>query len=372
MFENITFPKELKTTDPRFCCGPSLVPPSHLQSLAETGVNLMGNSHRKSAVKNLIKDVQEGMKDYFQLPDGYEVVVGNGGATLLWDMIGLGMVEKSSLHYTCGEFSSKWFKCHNQIPWIEATDIKADYGFCAQPQAKEGFDFIATTLNETSTGVQISDLPKLNSKDVLVGMDATSGAGQIPVDVSKVDVFYFSAQKVFASEGGTFISFLSPNAIERALKLAEEKNRYVPEILKWSLMIDNSRKNQTYNTPSVSTFFLVNEQLKKMSSLGRENVYAQAKEKADLLYSWAEEKPYLSCYVKNPQERSLSVATIDLDEKYPAGDLTKVLREQNIAYDVDAYRKLGRNQLRIAFFHNILKEDIQKLIKAVDYAIENA
>ncbi len=370
MFENTTIPAELRPSDPRFGCGPSLVPVEHLQKLAATGVAYMGNSHRKNAVKNLVKEVQEGIASYFGIPSGYEVVLGNGGATLAWDMIGLGMVEKSSLHFTCGEFSEKWYKSHKLIPWISAKEVKVGYGEGINPREEAGHDFLCCTLNETSTGVQLSHIPKMQDPNLLVGVDATSGAGQIPVDMANVDLYYFSPQKVFASDGGLFVAIMSPKAIERALKLGADKSRYVPEFLKWPLAIENSRQNQTYNTPALATLFLLNEQVKKLNQLGEKTVAAQAREKANLLYSWAESKPYLSPYVKNPEFRSTSVATIDVDDKFKTDDLTKMLRSQKIAFDIDAYRKLGRNQLRISFFHNIALGDLEKLTRAISHAIE--
>jgi len=371
MFENFKVPSELMPTDPRFGVGPSLIPVQALEKLAQTGYKLLGNSHRKNAVKNLVKEVQEGFKTYFKLPEGYEVVLGNGGATMLWDMIGLGLVEKSSLHFVTGEFSDKWYRSHKLIPWIQAKEVKASFGHGLNPVEEEGHDFICGTLNETSTGVMISKLPQLKNSHTLLALDATSGAGQIKVDFNKVDVYYFSPQKVFASEGGLFVAILSPKAIERANRLAQDKSRYVPEFMKWSLAIENSRANQTYNTPAVSTLFFMNEQIKLMNQLGEDKVVAEAKRKANLMYGWAESKSYLKPYVESPEFRSESVVTIDVDDKFKTEDLSKVLRAQNVAYDIDSYRKLGRNQFRIALFHNVTYENLEKLTKVISLAIES-
>ncbi len=371
MFENFKVPSELMPTDPRFGVGPSLIPVQALEKLAQTGYKLLGNSHRKNAVKNLVKEVQEGLKTYFKLPEGYEVVLGNGGATMLWDMIGLGLVEKSSLHFVTGEFSDKWYRSHKLIPWIQAKEVKASFGHGLNPVEEEGHDFICGTLNETSTGVMISKLPQLKNPHTLLALDATSGAGQIKVDFNKVDVYYFSPQKVFASEGGLFVAILSPKAIERANRLAQDKSRYVPEFMKWSLAIENSRANQTYNTPAVSTLFFMNEQIKLMNQLGEDKVVAEAKRKANLMYGWAESKSYLKPYVESPEFRSESVVTIDVDDKFKTEDLSKVLRAQNVAYDIDSYRKLGRNQFRIALFHNVTYENLEKLTKVISLAIES-
>lgn len=371
MFESFNVPQELMPSDPRFGVGPSLIPVEAVQKLAQTGTKLLGNSHRKNAVKNLVKEVQEGIRTYFNLPAGYEVVLGNGGASLCWEMIGLGMVEKSSLHYVTGEFSDKWYRSHKLIPWIEASQVKVEFGQGINPKEESGYDFICCTLNETSTGVMVSDIPKMKDPNILVGVDATSGAGQIKVDFNNVDVYYFSPQKVFASEGGLYVAILSPKAIERAQKIAADKSRYIPEYLKWSLAIDNSRLNQTYTTPSISTLFFMNEQLKIMNALGEDKVVEGAKRKADMIYGWAEAKPYLKAYVEDAQFRSHAVATIDVNEKFKTEDLSKVLRAQNVAYDIDSYRKLGRNQFRIALFHNVSFENLEKLTKVISLAIES-
>lgn len=369
MFEKFKVPQDLKPTDPRFGVGPSLIPVEHLKSLADTGVELLGTSHRKPAVKNLVKEMQENMAKYFGLPNDYEIIIGNGGATFLFDMIGLGLVEKSSYHFTTGEFSNKWYKAHDKNPNIEATVKDAGMGNGINPEAVDGHDMICATLNETSTGVQITDIPDMGDKDVLVAVDATSGAGQIPVDFKKCDVFFFSPQKVFASEGGFFVAIMSPKAIKRAEKIWNT-DRYIPEIMSWQLAIDNSRKNQTYNTPAVATIFLLNEQLKRMLKLGYDEVINQAKKKAQLVYDWADSKDYLSCYIEDPKFRSTSVATINVDEKFPVKELLAVLREQGAVYDIDSYRKLGKNQFRISLFHNVSYENLEKLTQLISQAIE--
>ncbi len=372
MFEKLEIPSDLIPSDPRFGSGPSLVPTKHLKKLAETGDTLLGTSHRQARVKNLVKELQEGLKSYFNLPSDYEVVLGNGGATFSWDMIGLGMTKKSSYHNVCGEFSSKWFKAHKNIPWIEAKQNEVDFGQGIHPKFVEGYDLIALTLNETSTGVQMTTIPDVpSSADTLLSMDATSGAGQIKVDISKIDYYYFSPQKVFAAEGGLYVGFLSPKAKERVLKIQEDKSRYVPVIMDWNLAIDNSSKNQTYNTPSLANLFLLNEQVKLMNELGEDKVCEMAEAKAQHIYGWASEKPYLECYIADHDFRSRSVATINVDESIPVGDLTKKLREMGVVIDIDAYRKLGKNQFRIALFHNITLENLEKLTQLLSMAIES-
>ena len=370
MFENFKIPNELRPSDPRFGSGPSLVPVEFMKSLAETGTELLGTSHRKPVVKNLVKEMQEGIKKLFDVPAGYEVVIGNGGATFLFDMIGLGMVKKKSVHYTCGEFSSKWFKSHNAIPWIEAENVASEYGQGCSPKNHDDADFIAMTLNETSTGVQTIELPEVDA-DTILAVDATSGAGQIPCDISKTDIFFFSPQKVMASEGGFFVAIMSPKAMGRTKEI-QEMDRYIPPIMSWDHAITNSVKNQTYNTPSIATIFFLNEQCKLMNSQGGfKHAQEYAQKKADLIYGWAEKKDYLEAYVPNAKDRSTSVACINVDDKYPAGDLIKVFEAEKAVYGIDAYRKLGKNQFRISLFHNIKLEDLEKLTKLIDLAVES-
>ncbi len=370
MFENFEVPKELIPSDPRFGSGPALIPTKHIKSMAETGTKLFGTSHRQPEVKKLVKEVQEGMRTYFTIPKDYEVVLGNGGATFLWDMIGTGMVEKSSSHFVCGEFSSKWHQAHKNIPWIEALENKVEFGQGINPENTPNADTICCTLNETSTGVQLSSLCEVDDKTILA-VDATSGAGQIACDISKTDFFYLSPQKVFSGEGGLFISFMSPKAMARVEKIGKDSSRYRPIIMDWSLAIDNSTKNQTYNTPGVCGLYLINETLKEMNTKGFEAVALEAKKKADLLYGWAESKEYLSPYVVDAKFRSHAVATINVDEKIPVDGLIKRLRDLNIVYDIDAYRKLGKNQFRISMFYNVKYADLEKLTKLISTAIES-
>jgi phosphoserine aminotransferase len=370
MFESFQVPKDLIPSDPRFGVGPSLIPIEAVQKLARTGHELLGTSHRREAVRNLVKEMQDGIKTYFNLPADYEVVIGNGGATLLWDMIGLGLIEKSPYHFVCGEFSDKWLRANKNIPWLKPEAKKVEFGQGIDPVDMPGFDFIAATLNETSTGVMLTELPRVNENTILA-IDATSGAGQISVDFKKCDLYYFSPQKVFASEGGFYIAIMSPKAIERAQKIAKDVARFIPESFRWSHAIENSRQNQTYNTPAISTIFFLNEQVKLMNKLGEEAVVKEAKRKAELLYGWAQSKSYLSPFIQEEKYRSLAVATIDLDEKYKAEDLANVLRSQGVVYDIDAYRKLGRNQFRISMFHNVTYENLEKLTRIISLAVES-
>ncbi len=369
MFESFKVPKNLIPSDPRFGVGPSLIPIEAVEKLAKTGHELLGTSHRREAVRKVVQEMQEGIKTYFKLPSDYEVVIGNGGATLLWDMIGLGLIEKNPHHFVCGEFSDKWFRANKNIPWLQPEISKVEFGKGINPEYKKGSDFIACTLNETSTGVMLSELPEV-PQDCLLAIDATSGAGQIKIDFKKSDLYYFSPQKVFASEGGFYVAIMSPKAIERAQKIAKDSARFIPESFKWTHAIDNSRQNQTYNTPAISTIFFLNEQVKLMNKLGEDAVVKEAKRKADLMYGWANSKSYLKPFIEEEKFRSIAVATIDLDEKYKADDLAQSLRAQGVVYDIDAYRKLGRNQFRIGLFHNVSYENLEKLTQIISLAVE--
>jgi phosphoserine aminotransferase len=370
MFEDFKVPNELVPSDPRFGVGPSLVPIKTISELLKTGSELLGTSHRKPAIIELVKELHLGFRRYFSLPEDYEIIIGNGGATFFFDMIGTGLVEKSSVHFTTGEFSTKWFKAHAKIPWVHATQKSCEYGDGINPEIVEGHDMICATLNETSTGVLINSIPDVTQSDTLLAVDATSGAGQIKINMNKVDCYFFSPQKVFAGEGGLYVAFLSPKAVRKALRINKQE-RYIPEIMNWEYAIEKGRLYQTYNTPSITNLFMINEQLKRMNELGENTVIELAKKKARLIYDWASSKEYLSAFVKEENFRSHAVATIDLDEKYSVDDLLLSLRNQKLVYDIEGYRKLGRNQFRISLFHNISYDDLVKLTKIISLAVES-
>jgi len=370
MFENYQAPSEFIPADPRFGCGPSLILEESVAALARTKKDLLGTSHRKPAVKNLCKEIQLGLKKYFGLPDDFIVALGNGGATLLFDMIGLGMVEKKVAHFTCGEFSTKWAKSSQMIPWLEAHEEAVNFGEGITPTALAGYDTLCMTLNETSTGVQLDALPLVDEQTLLC-VDATSGAGQVPCNVAETDVFFFSPQKVFASEGGLWVALLSPKAQKRALQINSDKTRYIPGMMNWKTVLENAEKHQTYNTPSITTLFFLNEQIKAMNEIGYLGVQNLAREKAQLIYSWAGEKNYLSAYIAEEKYRSCAVATINVDEKIPVNDLLKKLHEEKSVYGIESYRKLGKNQFRISLFHNIQYADLKKLTQLLSHAIES-
>lgn len=370
MFEKLVIPKELYPSDPRFGVGPSLIPIKALKALAATESTLLGTSHRKPAVVNLIKDIHMGLREYFKIPSDYKIIIGNGGATFFFDMIALGLTQKSSYHFVTGEFSNKWYLAHNKVPWINAIKEEVEYGEGIDPYVKEGYDVICTTLNETSTGVLIKSIPTTDNNTLLT-VDATSGGGQVALDMNNVDVYFFSPQKVFASEGGTYVAFMSPKAVNRANEIESNTDRYIPEIMSFKNALSNGEKFQTYNTPSVTSLFLLNEQIKLMNALGEVQVIKQSKEKLELITKWVNRCDYLSFYVQDETFRSNCVATINVDEKYSVTDLGSRLRELNAGYDIESYRKLGQNQLRVSLFHNVKLEDLRKLTSIIDFAIES-
>jgi phosphoserine aminotransferase len=308
----------------------------------------------------------------FALPEGYEVVLGNGGSTAFWDIATHGLVERKSQHLSFGEFSSKFAKAAKLAPWLdEPTVISADPGSHPEAVAEAGVDVYAFTHNETSTGVAMP-LRRVAGADegALVLVDATSGAGGLPVDITQVDAYYFAPQKNFASDGGLYVAVLSPAALERAAEIAAT-DRWVPAFLDLPTAIDNSTKNQTYNTPSVATLFLMAEQLDWLNGNGGlEFAVSRTTDSSSRLYTWAEKTAYTTPYVADPDERSLVIGTIDFDDSVDAAAVAKTLRANGIV-DVEPYRKLGRNQLRVAMFPAIDPADVEALTACVDHVVEN-
>ncbi|MEU9351686.1 phosphoserine transaminase [Streptomyces griseoloalbus] len=367
----IRIPADIKPADGRFGAGPSKVRTEALDALAATGTSLLGTSHRQAPVKNLVGKVREGVRELFQLPDGYEVVLGNGGSTAFWDIATHGLIENKSQHLSFGEFSSKFAKAAKLAPWLaEPTVISADPGTHPQAEAEAGVDVYAFTHNETSTGVAMP-IERVAGADegALVLVDATSGAGGLPVDIAETDVYYFAPQKSFASDGGLWIGVFSPAAIERAERI-HASGRHVPEFFSLPTAIDNSRKNQTYNTPALATLFLLNEQLEWMNGQGGlDFTVRRTATSARALYGWAEDVKFASPFVTDPAKRSQVIGTIDFTDEVDAAAVAKVLRANGIV-DTEPYRKLGRNQLRVAMFPAIDPADVEALTKCVDYVIE--
>ena len=372
MTDALTIPADLLPADGRFGAGPSLIPAGRLESLAATGSSLMGTSHRQAPVRDLVGRVRTGLAELFTLPEGYEVVLGNGGATAFWDVAAFGLVRARSQHLTFGEFSSKFAKAIQAAPWLDEPRVVAsEPGSRPSPVAEEGVDAYAWAHNETSTGVMAPVLRPEGADDgALVLIDATSGAGGLPVDVSESDVYYFAPQKSFASDGGLWIGLFSPTAVERAEEIAGS-GRHVPAFFDLPTAIDNSRKNQTYNTPAVATLFLMAEQLDWMNSEGGlKGMVERTTQSSETLYGWAERSSYAFPYVSDPADRSLVIGTIDFEEPIDASAIAATLRANGIV-DTEPYRKLGRNQLRIAMYPAIDPADVEALTACIDWVVEH-
>lgn len=365
-------PEEFQPGDGRFGCGPSKVRPAQIQAIVDGGTSIMGTSHRQPAVKNVVGEVREGLAELFQLPEGYEIVLSLGGATAFWDAATFGLIEKKSAHLTYGEFSSKFAKASKMAPWLDAPQIiEAEPGSAPEVVAgEEGVDLIGWAHNETSTGTMVPVTRPAGSEGQLVAIDATSGAGGLPVDMSQADVYYFSPQKCFASDGGIWLAAMSPAAIERIEKI-NSSDRFIPAFLNLQTAVDNSRKNQTYNTPAVSTLLMLADQVKWMNaSGGLDGMVARTTESSSHLYNWAENRAEATPFVTDAAKRSLVVGTIDFEDNIDAAQIAKVLRANGIL-DIEPYRKLGRNQLRIGMFPAIDPEDIRRLTGAIDWVLDN-
>ncbi len=366
----LQIPADLKPADGRFGAGPSKIQPEHLSALAATGSSLMGTSHRQAPVRNVVGRVRDGVASLFDLPEGYEVVLGNGGATAFWDIAAFGLIREKSQHLSFGEFSSKFAAAAAAAPWLaEPSVIKADPGSRPTAVAEDGVDVYAWAHNETSTAVMAPVVRPAGTDGALVLVDATSGAGGLPVDVEQVDAYYFAPQKCFASDGGLWLALMSPAALERADEIAAS-GRYVPAFFDLPTAIDNSRKNQTYNTPSVATLFLMAEQLDWMlANGGLAGMVERTTASSDALYGWAEKTAYTTPYVADPSHRSLVIGTIDFDDAIAADEVAKVLRANGIV-DTEPYRKLGRNQLRIAMYPAVDPADVEALTACIDWVVE--
>ncbi len=368
----LLIPDEMKPADGRFGSGPSRVRPAQLEHLASSGASVMGTSHRQKPVKQLVGRVREGLRELFDLPDGYEVALGNGGTTAFWDAAACCLVRERALHLAFGEFSSKFAACTRGAPFLrDPIVIEAPPGDAPEPAADSQADVIAWAHNETSTGVMVPVRRPDGAGDALVLIDATSGAGGLPVDVGEADAYYFAPQKGFASDGGLWLALLSPAAQERIASLAAAPDgRWIPEFLSLSIALDNSVKDQTYNTPAVATLFLLADQLDWMLEHGGlDGMVARTTESSSHLYGWAERHSHATPFVAEPAKRSLVVGTIDFDEAIDAAAIAATLRANGIV-DVEPYRKLGRNQLRIAMFPATDPGDVRALTACIDWVLE--
>lgn len=369
MSTEIIIPSNLKPTDGRFGCGPSKIRPEALAALASSGASILGTSHRQKPVKDVVKGVRQGLHSLFNLPEGYEVILGNGGSTAFWDIATLNLIENRSQHLVFGEFSSKFATASKEAPFLaEPSLIKSEPGTHPSAVAEAGIDLYALTHNETSTGVSMPIIRPSNIGDALVVVDATSAAGGLMVDAKEFDTYYFAPQKSFASDGGLWIAIMSPAAIARMEKI-KASGRWIPAFFDLSIAIENSRLDQTYNTPAVTTLMLLADQIEWMNTNGGLLFAAGRSEKSsNILYSWAEKTSYTTPFVTNSAMRSKVVGTINFDDAIDATKIAAALRANGIV-DTEPYRKLGKNQLRIGMFPAVEPSDVEALTKCIDFVV---
>ncbi len=373
----LTIPAELKPADGRFGCGPSKVRPEALAHLAGPGAKVMGTSHRQPPVKALVGEIRASLADLFWLPDGYEVALGNGGATAFWDAAAFGLVRERALHLAYGEFSQKFAAVTKGAPFLaDPIVLAAEPGDAPDPAgageqaAAGGADLIAWAHNETSTGVMVPVERPAGASDALVAIDATSGAGGLPVELRHADAYYFAPQKSFGSDGGLWIALLSPAAQERIERLHTDEGRWIPEFLSLHTALENSRKEQTYNTPAIATLLLLADQLRWMlAGGGLEWCVTRTRASSAHLYDWAEASSFATPFVRDAAKRSLVVGTIDFAGEVDAAAVAATLRENGIV-DVEPYRKLGRNQLRVGMFPAVEPADVKALTACIDWVVE--
>ncbi len=366
----ITIPAELLPADGRFGAGPSKVRPEQVAALAAIAPHYLGTSHRQKTVKSQVGRLRSGLADLFSLPEGYEVVLGNGGSTAFWEVAAFGLVRDRAQFLTFGEFGSKFASSVKAAPFLGApTVITSDPGTAPSFVAEAGVDVYATPHNETSTGVAITPKRVAGADDdALMLFDATSGAGGLPVDQLDSDVYYFAPQKCFASDGGLWLALMSPKAIERTAQITAS-GRYIPAFLDLQTAVENSRLDQTYNTPALATILLMAEQVDWFNANGGlEWCVARTAESSSVLYGWAEASSYATPYVIDPALRSQVIGTIDFDDSIDAAAVAKVLRANGVV-DTEPYRKLGRNQLRVAMFPSVAPDDVRRLTACIDHVV---
>ncbi|MGO4488108.1 phosphoserine transaminase [Microbacterium sp. 2RAF4] len=365
----IEIPRDLLPVDGRFGCGPSKVRPAQLEALLSSGASILGTSHRQAPVKNLVGSVREQLAALFRLPEGYEIILGNGGSTAFWDAAAFGLIEKRSQNLVFGEFGGK-FAASAGAPWLEAPDVrKAEPGSLTVAEAVEGVDVYAWPHNETSTGVA-APIQRIVAEGALTVIDATSAAGGIDFDAAQADVYYFAPQKNLGSDGGLWFAAVSTAAVERIDRIAAS-GRYIPEFLSLKNAVDNSRLNQTLNTPALTTLHLLDSQLRWiLDNGGLTWAAARTSESSAVLYDWAEASSVATPFVADAAHRSPVVATIDFDDSIDAAAIAKVLRANGIV-DTEPYRKLGRNQLRVATFVSIEPDDVRQLTRSIEFVLEN-
>ena len=366
---DIRIPADLLPGDGRFGSGPSKVRPAQVEALSKGATSLLGTSHRQKAVKSVVGKVRTGVAQLFGLPDGYEVVLGNGGSTAFWDVATFGLIERRSQHLSFGEFSSKFATAAKAAPHLEDPQvIESPAGTHPWAERADGVDLYALTHNETSTGVMMELTRPEGTDGAIVAVDATSGAGALRFDPTQVDTYYFAPQKSFASDGGLWLAVMSPAALERVARI-HDSGRWTPAFLDLSIAVEQSRLDQTYNTPALATLVMLADQLDWMLAGGGLDFSAgRSEESARILYGWAESSEYASPFVAKPDERSNVIGTIDFSDAVDAAAVAQVLRTNGIV-DTEPYRKLGRNQLRIAMFPAIDPEDVEALTKCIDWVV---
>ncbi|OZG55426.1 phosphoserine aminotransferase [Bifidobacterium tissieri] len=379
MIEPVKIPMSMLPEDGRFGCGPSKIRHKQVKALTEAGYNLLGTSHRQAPVKHVVASIREGLADYFSIPEGWQIALGNGGASAFWEVACASLISRRAAFGTYGSFSGKFATSASKAPFLEEPVIyKAEYGSCAIPQYTDDVDAYCWAQNETSTGVMapVHRVPGSVEQGALTLIDATSGAGGLPIDISQTDAYYFSPQKVFGSDGGLWFAILSPDAIKRAEDVEksaelEGARRWVPPFLSLTQALANSRKDQTLNTPAISTLVLMDEQVRWLNEHGG-LTWAQERcaKSADILYTWAEKSDYATPFVSDPSLRSNVVVTIDLDDSIKAAAVVAALRDNGIV-DTSGYRKLGRNQLRIGVFPSVKPSDVEALTYCIDYVVEH-
>jgi phosphoserine aminotransferase len=364
-------PAELMPVDGRFGCGPSKVRAEALAGLAERA-ELMGTSHRQAPVRDLVASIRDGLGELFSLPDGYEIALGNGGTTAFWEAATAWLVRERSLHLTYGEFSQKFAKAIATAPFLaDPILVEAEPGDAPEPVADPDADVLAWAHNETSTGVMVPVRRPAGAGESLVLIDATSGAGGLPVDVGESDAYYFAPQKAFGADGGLWLALLSPAAIARIEQLDAATDRWQPAFLSLQTALENSRKEQTYNTPALATLLLLGDQVEWMLENGGLGwCVERTRDSSSRLYAWAEASELATPFVADPAKRSLVVGTIDFDDSVDAAALASTLRASGIV-DVEPYRKLGRNQLRIGMFPAVEPADVEALTACIDWALAN-
>jgi len=368
--ESLQIPSDLLPRDGRFGAGPSKVRAEQLAALMDTGSSYLGTSHRQATVRNKVGEVREGLTSLFNLPEGYEVLLGNGGTTCFWDAATFHLVAEHSQHLSFGEFSSKFASAVKEAPHLSDPEIiTSDTGTHPRPVAREDVDLYALTHNETSTGVMMP-VERPAGSTGLVAVDATSGAGGLFVDPREFDCYYFAPQKSFASDGGLWLALCSPAAVERIETLAAS-SRWTPAFFDLKIALDNSRLNQTYNTPALATIHLLASQIQWFNENGGLEFSAgRSRRSAEILYTWAEAAEFATPFVAQPSQRSNVVGTIDFVDEVDATVVAKVLRRNGVV-DTEPYRKLGRNQLRIAMFPSVDPEDVASLCACINYIVGN-